>query len=110
MNTRHTPGPWQISQDKDIQENDRYHIDPIDPSFHVNPIGEVYIFDKAEDKEIALANAQLIASAPDLLTALTELVEYVQGYDGTIDSLKPFGLGLAIGKARHALALAEGKA
>ena len=108
--TSHTPGPWQFLSDKDIQEkeNDRYHIEPVDPSFNVNLIGEVYIFDKAEDKEIALANAQLIATAPDLLAACHGLLELLDRL-GRNESTEYYEQHPAYKAAGVAICKAEGR-
>jgi hypothetical protein len=83
---KHTPGPWSIEAVKDYM---RPH-------------------DTGIDSEIpeSIANARLIAAAPDLLEALRALAECVEGYrqTGCLGAWdKP------LGEARAAIAKAEGE-
>ena len=68
MNVKHTPAPWKVGQDKTAIEASGAIIARI---FHwanqYTPIHESH------------ANAKLIAAAPDLLIALREAVEIIEG-------------------------------
>lgn len=92
MSTRHTPGPWLVRNDEIcfISKED-------DQSFGMAcPIAQFF-------GERAEANARLIAAAPELLAALTEL-EFM---------FAPFAsdstLANGIHKARAAIAKATGE-
>jgi len=69
MSTKHTPGPWIMSNDE-VRTKDKSY-DPL----HVigKTIGRIFGRD-SEDK----ANAQLITQAPALLDALIELVKVAE--------------------------------
>ena len=89
---RHTPGPWQVRHDHGattktfggphVQAGKRVIAWPEFPSVDENDTSE--------------ANARLIAAAPDLLDALTDLVGGC-GKEGDLYS------STAIGKARAAI-------
>lgn len=65
MKPKHTPGPWSIDQ------NDKYiHI--IDRNSGIGPC--MIPLNGGEMREEDVANARLIASAPELLEALDKLV------------------------------------
>lgn len=80
-NTRHTPGPWRAKTERVI----------VAETYYINAHGEKSFY----DKEIAwtqpisstaqgsrVANARLIAAAPDLLTAVNEAFDFLGGVDG----------------------------
>lgn len=79
--SKHTPGPWVISEDETGVESPgqmpttAYHNDGQPDVCHLED-GE-YISYKS--KEEMLANAQLIAAAPELLLALKDFVNWVDG-------------------------------
>ena len=97
-NQTHTPGPWTIKTDLGIplqilgaptEKNPRY-----------NPItrcGTTFI---APTSDEAMANARLIAAAPELLEALKNLLAYLETED-----MRPLNMNLA----RAAIAKATGK-
>ena len=96
METKHTPGKWQIEYGFIKQERkDGQKVVRI-----VAPHPEGGGQDIAECIE---CNAQLFAAAPDLLDALTDLVGGC-GKEGDLFS------GEAMQKAREAIAKAEGRA
>ncbi|PAQ00892.1 hypothetical protein LRP31_25380 [Mesorhizobium mediterraneum] len=75
--TKHTPGPWQITRYKG-----RPHaIVAADPDIGAMPIAKVHI---ANDHE---ANANLIAAAPDMLAILKEAADFVQPFNRASDFL-----------------------
>ena len=65
---RHTPGPWINNATWELQNADRHIC--VDDGQWSRVIARV----KHTDKDDALANARLIAAAPDLLEALKELL------------------------------------
>lgn len=67
MNASHTPGPWHVNELNVAQEVDPYYI-------FIEP-GVAVIERKVEGKDQHdIADARLIAAAPDLLNALTGLL------------------------------------
>ena len=102
MSTQHTPGPWSVGSNHHAQ------------TFVRACDFQVALLCDGKPPEIA-ANARLIAAAPELLVALTELLpEYKAfvadcGHDPSvgIDCSADFG---RIEKARAAIAKATGAA
>jgi hypothetical protein len=74
-NTRHTPGPWEVYTWADKTE---VGVSPCDMSR--SDIADCNTDCTDISYEEKLANARLIAAAPELLEALRELVD-VQGCD-----------------------------
>ena len=69
MSTQHTPAPWTTDGNA--------HTGDLDI---VAPTGRIAMLDcefSEETEEVLMANARLIAAAPDLLAALIELSVYV---------------------------------
>lgn len=77
MNTKHTPGPW-VSVGAWVEHPD----DNIPDICTCNPedMGQSYL--PRSDQEI-LANARLIAAAPDMLQAIEELLILCDESDGS---------------------------
>ena len=68
IETHHTPGPWQLAQDGSIGSIETASGQvPIGQSFQTRPIR------RAEDHMERIANARLMAAAPELLEALQRL-------------------------------------
>jgi hypothetical protein len=93
--TQHTAGPWRVAVSADGFPHSIDAKDPI-PGRQQN-IEVAAVFGETHDREaspMALANARLIASAPDLLAVLQELEEsssYWSDYDvpvGIVDRIK----------------------
>ena len=84
MNARHTPGPWHTAGDQGVQIRSEKH-----------QIAKIWTMRGDEWK----ANARLIATAPDLLASLEEVLAYCKehGHDW-----------LCMAEARAAIAKATG--
>lgn len=94
--TKHTPGPWRFAQ------NQMGHITfIIAPADQNGAIGEIYGQDEG-----AMANARLIAAAPDLLGILKRMTEWAGGMDA--DRLPPPWPEM-VAEATKAIAKAEGR-
>ena len=99
MSAAHTPGPWHAAMD--AVKAGRYNVCP-----HVTAGGSAR--GMIDEREIAYANALLIAAAPCLLAALQDLfgadMEHCMMGDGKDDQIA------AISAARAAIAKATGAA
>lgn len=101
MKAKHTPGPWIVDRDKDDTEilgpklrGERPRIATVDVDFFYAFTGVIAATDEC------MANASLIAAAPDLLAALEDIVlkAEVTGLDDR-----------RMGRARAAIAKARGE-
>lgn len=111
--TAHTPGPYIVREDRATHEN------PTGKHFHFwkCPVfsGQALVaYGRGPTREIAVANARLIAAAPELLDALKKCEKQLdecqrfiraQGLQMTADHLD-----LSLAPARAAIARTEGKA
>lgn len=70
MNKQHTPGPWRIENDT-ICSTD-------------GDIAKMH-FQSCRGRNTEKANARLIAAAPDLLRACSQLIEIVDQYHADLD-------------------------
>jgi hypothetical protein len=102
MNQTHTPGPWQIAPDfplhvlsEDGQTLARVRMSRLP----ANP--QTYISERE-----AIANARLIAAAPDLLEALAKMVCAVNGIPVAVR--QGITLASAMNVADEAIARARG--
>lgn len=89
----HTPGPWEISESPDFPGQQTIHAQGSDRILAV--------LDRTDEQDIA--NARLIAAAPDLLEALKEAIRLYDEGDAT-DVLEFIRC-----EARAALTKAEGQ-
>lgn len=96
MKTKHTPGPWEIIHtEKNPGKVDQIHVGKPDYTVcRVMAYGEN-----------AMANARLIAAAPDLLKALKDLVERCDGEEG----IQADGSNMDTLSAHMVIQLAEGE-
>lgn len=76
---RHTPGPWKVEEGGDYK---RILVNPPAGSDWDYEIAEVYSDDC--DYDIAKANAQLIATAPELYEALNIMLEWGKAVESTM--------------------------
>ena len=100
MKTNHTPGPW-------INKNDEPTFIPL-RAHHCEKLGFSIGFVSWEDNDgrgSPLANARLIAAAPDLLEALRNLLE-----EGEFMDYPHTRQWYAVNAAREAIAKATGSA
>lgn len=101
MEAQHTPGPWKVFTTSDgskvIGIGDRNGEGVADCGFGIWRGGS----------EEALANARLIAAAPDLLSALKALMQVHRDQDTV--GVMPADKAIAYGKAEAALARAEAR-
>lgn len=92
--SKHTPGPWHV--------HDRWYIGTVGEGIRTHAEVKCCVNVPAHDHEQHEANARLIASAPDLLAAVKELLEVRTG-DGLLDPACA-----AFGRAQAAIRKAEG--
>lgn len=94
----HTPGPWEYRVDPDLDDN------------IAGPNSEQLARVYCTDTNTGMANAKLIAAAPELLEALTELVWHVDycGWGDKWERECAFESGLPA-KVWAAIAKAEGE-
>lgn len=96
----HTPGPWKFHTEP---QPNRCPIVCTGNGLMVAMLSHSIHY--ADQREMALSNANLIASAPDLLAALKKAVDALERAD---DSGMP-GLRQIIAEASDAIAKAEGR-
>lgn len=73
MSTQHTPGPWFVAKETDLQESDGNVV--VSPNgWEIRPDG----YQKLGDE---MADLRLIAAAPDLLEALQSMVNHLTDDD-----------------------------
>lgn len=105
METKHTPGPWEVFSNSFIEAGVRAANNPYGTDFEFR-IAEVSGDWRDEPKGgAAAANARLIAAAPELLEALTAMVD---AHDRWLGSDRPDAKE-AMKRARAAIAKAEGR-
>lgn len=77
----HTPGPWRVDTDDDNEDHPGMHpvVRGWDGNKCVADVGNGEDWEKAKPEW--LANARLIAAAPDLLDALDELLSSVRAHN-----------------------------
>jgi len=113
MMAEHTPGPWrQVEYDDWLyiggSEMDFIEYDPVDEPYNYHVENAACVVDLAAMRvenltEEGIANARLIAAAPDLLAALEELLRVV--YEGDwYWEVQP-----ALKQAKSAVAKVEGE-
>lgn len=80
MSTKHTPGPWVARQE--FKNRWRIEAMPNGPDFVPLSVGLACttVLEAGVDDSSTEANARLIAAAPDLLSALRDLVKAEEEY------------------------------
>lgn len=121
-NTKHTPGPWEVLYEAGtfdssfgvgmgsyLKDPHCYYTHHIWSSEHDSEMPD----EDASDNEVAqyeecLANARLIAAAPELLEALSNIIEHFDLKEKSV--VHSPGAGFSVGKAKTAIAKATGEA
>lgn len=95
--SKHTPGPWYVDTEYPIQI-----VKHMEHLVGTSKCAEYVVADISEGAfmgEEELANARLIAAAPDMYTLLRSMVEIFEGYDAEADcdpfAAKEFFVNLA---------------
>jgi hypothetical protein len=101
MSQQHTPGPWTITRYEDEPETYVYFQAPDWLNFARAAIRRV---DDAEDSPTGIANARLIAAAPDMLEALESAADELE----RIADIHGYGRASILRAARAAIAKATG--
>ena len=98
MSTKHTPGPWFVAKESDVQASDGNVV--ISPNgYEIRPVPGVRLGDE-------MADLQLTAAAPELLAALQVMLrDYTAVHDIGDVEMQP-----AIYQARAAISKATGSA
>lgn len=117
---KHTPGPWTLCHHLQSMERDGscscgyrgviygsetdVPMAVCQPGHDAEPAGEEFTGPQRYSRDVELANARLIAAAPDLLVALQRCLNFIEGTEAE------FGEEFECGNlARAALAKAEGR-
>jgi hypothetical protein len=111
----HTPGPWSVSIEPDKYDTGRDEIRVLAEEDRNHPQGPLTV--SRINQHLAgesVANARLIAAAPDLLEALRGLIDQLEAAGIHIpgeDSGQWHGAeGISFSRAIEAIAKAEGRA
>lgn len=100
MKAKHTPGPWHV-------QPGRLHLVDDANGQGVADTHNYWRADSTEERE--QANARLIAAAPDLLAALTHLLDMMHPHLLDLEGDMGRDLADAMQSARTALAKARGE-
>jgi hypothetical protein len=109
METKHTPGPWKL----DCFKHD-FQIEAIGVRIlrsHASDEDVDYRMKTSETGQQELANARLIAAAPDLLAVCEELLPALENAEADVDIWHALtaGSGIAtLNRFREAIAKARG--
>lgn len=95
--TDFTPGPWKVVDGLLVVADDAEGVEPL--------IAKVDDGDVADEQ--ALADARLIAAAPDLLAALAGMVDNIR-FAGATNRYEHESMAQAVIAARAAMAKAQG--
>lgn len=99
--SKHTKGPWQVAKDGSIGSIETVNGNkPIGHSFQTQPTR------RPEDHEERIANAYVMAAGPDLLEALKEAYQHINGGSGIKQGMEWKAMYDKIGAA---IAKAEGE-
>lgn len=110
---KHTPGPWEVSGATHIWSPTAHaNVASVsEPRGEGSDVGYQPLKRNSPDFEEACANARLIAAAPDLLEALSDVLdayEYALQYKGDYFTEK-HGDALVVEQARAAIKKAKGE-
>lgn len=79
MNTEHTPGPWSRADSVVVTTMETHH--------YMTWIANCSVGGAGSSEQ--LANARLVAAAPELLDALKDAIELIESLDGKDNSCAP---------------------
>lgn len=101
---KHTPGPWQIK----MKEKQYYSSDTGQPTFKTNYVDIIDQGDRCvgytyPTNDSYVANAHLIAAAPDLFEAVSRVLIEMEEWDGEISIGAVEDMQAAIAKATEAV-------
>jgi len=99
--SEHTPGPWSVENARIVAEGSKSWK-------RIDHIANVYAYNGDQLQE-AKANAQLIAAAPDLLSAAKRMLDAIQSNDPAEPGAQAPNGG-AVMSLKGAIAKAEGEA
>lgn len=100
-NVTHTPGPWVFADDRGRPLGTAGHVMPDGCHVDLGEDGEAVVTDRFDSTgDVAVANARLIAAAPDLLAACKAMVRTGKA---------PADIDAAYDLMRAAIAKAEGR-
>jgi hypothetical protein len=100
MSIQHTPGPWWNEQARirTVAKDETFPAGRKLATVHIGPVGS----------DEAIANANLIAAAPDLVAALRRLMEAVSAPSSNDPELYWHNVGAAQFEASSAIARTQG--
>ena len=111
MMHKHTKGPWRACYSK----TNEFGGGNIRSDHHVNGTGALLLFSAGPmfsnykvNREEEIANLRLVASAPQLLSALEAIVEDLESYCDDYNSLHPTDVTVSLPRLHAAIARAGG--
>jgi len=115
MTTKHTPGPWKLVKEEQESMVASWHIAIGDDHIGMFPYKRIYSDDRTQSGLVKddekMANAILLSSAPDLLSALRTLLTAIEddGKEKFDGHYKAFLESVAKPRAIAAIAKATGR-
>ena len=111
--SKHTPGPWHWIGDSLTHRQYNIYAPGSAPQEHVCTVNNLSVEKLyGRDADVALANARLIAAAPDLLDALRDFSDYVRNEQNSTDGAVIYSntqIHRLVFKARAAIAKTTGE-
>ena len=104
MNTPHTPGPWKPFT-RYVSANGRFLAKAFEANDATETPGFISQQEPQQSQAEAVANARLIAAAPELLSALVTLLHHAD-----LGEIHDEETAVAVNNARAAIAKATGNA
>jgi hypothetical protein len=99
----HTPGPWTVASGQRSDDGGEAYFEIGSQDGSLSSVARCYFDPRLnEERHAALADAALIAAAPELLEALEEMVRLSD------ELMERHGVGIYAGGARAAIAKARG--
>ena len=108
MNTKHTPGPWTIRYDREDNEVNGAIIGATITAEPTRAVACIYGIETNE-RTARIANARLIASAPELLDALEKSANVIAHCISEMPEAYRKAMRTQLASARTAIAKATGE-